>query len=259
MATEETVSLAGVDLNLQRTEELLHGILLELKNLNIHLRKQNEAPPLAANGPLSSAAEIAVQAALEVVERAEIQIEKVEEERQGDSEFNRSSPSVVGSPTQKLDLRPIESDIEVVEKDQDDVYTYHWQFPVHIQGQADILEKPSQAICDEWSQAMPRWGIPSDGRLCLSFETNILQQAYIREPAEAISSLLRTQEVTKCLSRYDERHRRILIVDYFDDGSSVICLSDPAATRPQECVPRTINKPLLKGEKLYSAPWRRIM
>ncbi len=101
--------------------------------------------------------------------------------------------------------------------------------------------------------------IPPDGRLRLSFETNVLQQVHMREPREAISGLLRTQEVTEYLTRYVERHRRILIVDFFDDGSSLICLRGLTTTWPQECVPRTIDKPLLKGENLHSAPWRRIM
>jgi len=179
MATGETVPLAGLDLNeavrqqSQRTEELLHGILLELRNLNINLRKRDELP----SEPLSSAAEIAVQASLEALARVGIQSDKVEEKRQGDVGVDRSSSSL----NQQLDVGSIDADIEGDENDQDDMYSYHWQVPVHMPGWEDTLEQPSEAICDEWSRIMPTWGIPPDGRLRLSFETNVLQQAHMRE------------------------------------------------------------------------------
>lgn len=215
------------------TDELLRNILLELQALNRNLEKE----------ALTDSAQRARRTIPEFDSRVSTSPERVNSHQSHnasaisyiDSSQGGQSPDIA-NPENVEPILWMKSVLPFEEEKGKDIpglltssySAYHWRLRAD-----DWMNKinsiaPFPAESEKWSEILPQWGIPPDGHLALSFETEVLLETCLASATgseQAIKNLKAVRDITTMLRNSSVGDCGVNILDRLDNeiGNLIFC------------------------------------
>ncbi|CAG8960353.1 hypothetical protein HYFRA_00012427 [Hymenoscyphus fraxineus] len=246
------------------TDDLLRNILLELQSLNRNLERRPSGAVNSLDPPVESP-----EGALALPESPVSTGNHSSQSQQAEKSFSAPTQEAAGEQipptTGENEERPVlwTKDVLPFEYVQEgDILglfethycAYHWLLSPHDWLNEDDYAKPSTEVSERWCRLYSKWGVPSDGRLQLSFETDELMGMHRADPEKALQHLDQLDVLENSLGRNRcsfHIHDHILVEDK-EVGHVVLFTGRPEIFFKPKTIPQTIREQNIR-------PWNRVM